>query len=47
MNAILSRGHLHKHGSPTFCFFQMGLVFLVLTLLSVFPLSNALPDGSS
>ena len=27
MNAILSWGHLYKHSSPTFCSFQMELVF--------------------
>lgn len=37
MNAILSWGHLHKHGSSTFVFFQMECIFLVLAHPSVFP----------
>lgn len=32
MNAVSSQGHLYEHGSPTPCFLQMELVFLVLML---------------
>lgn len=47
MKAILSWDRLYKHSSPTSPFFQMELIFLALTLASVFPLLGALPSGNS